>query len=49
MYEVKIHFPGGTTNGTQKVVVPARNPSHAKEVAEGMYSGCQVCGTPKRA
>ena len=48
MYEVKIHFPGGTSNGPEAVLVPARSSSHAKQVAESMYSGCKVVGNPKK-
>jgi len=50
-YEVKIQFPdslSGRSNVIKKVVVPALNAAHAKEVAEGVYSGCIASGTPKR-
>ena len=49
MYEVKIHFPGGGSNGPKIVTVPANNPAEAKRVAESMYSGCIVTGQPRRA
>ena len=46
MYEVAIHSPGSTCTGPEKVEVPARGSSHAKEV--GMYYGWKVIGNPKK-